>query len=59
MQVMSLPVRNKNDETVFSSEAGRSRVGHPASTATKDESGIVIFMSRIANSGHFIQSRKF
>ncbi len=59
MQVMSLPVRNKNDETVFSREAVRSRVGHPASTATKDGNGIVIFMSRIAYSGHDIQSRKF
>jgi hypothetical protein len=46
------PSQNKNDETVSSRDDARSRVGHPASAATKDGSGFGIFMSLISNSGH-------
>jgi len=43
---------DKNAQTGSSREAERSRVGHPASEATKDGSGLGIFMARTSNSGH-------
>jgi hypothetical protein len=44
--------QNKNDETVSSRDGARSRVGYPASAATKDGDGFGIFMSLISNSKH-------
>jgi hypothetical protein len=44
--------QNKNGETVSSRDGARSRVGHPASAATKDGDGFGIFMSLISNSEH-------
>jgi hypothetical protein len=46
------PSRNKNGETVSSRDGARSRVGYPASAATKDGDGFGIFMSLISNSEH-------
>jgi hypothetical protein len=45
------PSQNKNGETASSRDGVRSRVGHPASAATKDGDGFGIFMSLISNSG--------
>ncbi|WP_157273697.1 hypothetical protein [Thiobacillus denitrificans] len=45
------PSQDKNGETVSSRDGARSRIGHPASAATKDGDGFGIFMSLISNSG--------